>query len=137
LSIKHVVHLPKTALQSGGFRSERSFSSVLVVREGKIAKDNAQTPAILFHQFVDENGDIAAGRALEIAKLFKRNRRLRVAANVHRIREDLTDQALIPGKGQKLRPLCPTEQRSAPECSPHNPTSRNKMQVGSDNPTRA
>src|SRR5438876_2952140 len=40
LSIKQIVHFPKTALQTGGFRNQRGFPRVLMVWEREIAKDN-------------------------------------------------------------------------------------------------
>src|SRR5438046_1464282 len=97
LAIKHVVHLPKAALQTGGFRSQRGFARVVVIRERKVAKDNAQTRVTLFHELVNETSDIATGRALEIAELFQGNRRLRVATNVHRLRAAFSGQDFILG----------------------------------------
>ena len=81
--IQHVVHLPETALQPRGFCSQRGFASVLMSRERKIPKNNAQSRIVLFHELICETGEAAAGRALKIAKFFQRYRSVRVAANVH------------------------------------------------------
>src|SRR5947207_14370945 len=70
LPIQHVVHLPKTSLQSGGLGSQRGLASVLVALQRKIPKHNTQTRVILFHQPVDKTGETAAGSTLKIAEFF-------------------------------------------------------------------
>src|SRR2546427_4797825 len=84
---------------------------------------------IIFHELVNETGDIAAGRALEIAKLLQSNRRVRVAANVRRIGRAFSGQRLTPGNSEKLGPLGPIEHGSAPECGQCDRNNNDKRQI--------
>jgi hypothetical protein len=64
------VHLPKFSLETGSFRGEGGFASVLVRGEGKISKNDAQARIVFSQQFLSERGELAARRTLEIGELF-------------------------------------------------------------------
>ncbi len=82
-----------------------------------------------FRQLVNEDGDIATGRALEIAEFFRRNRRVRVAANVHRFGIAFSRDALVFGDSERMRPLCPVEDRAAPQSGDRDHSNNNKRQI--------
>src|SRR5215475_14495880 len=82
--IQRVVHLPELALKTGGFGRKRRFASVLMPRERKISKNDAQPRIVLLQQFLSERGELAARRTLEIGELFQRNRGIGVTADMRR-----------------------------------------------------
>jgi hypothetical protein len=96
-SIEHVVHFPKTALQSGSFSSQRRLPSMLVHLERKIPKDHAQMRIVLFLELAKKYSEHAAGRALKIAVLFQRHRCVRVTTNVRRFRTAFCGECLVLG----------------------------------------
>src|SRR5205807_45662 len=84
-----VVHGPELllALQPGGFRGLRRYQSELVRRHERIlAKDYPQLIAEFAFHFFQLWIVVATGGTLKIGKLFDRDRRVRVAANVWRLR---------------------------------------------------
>src|SRR5262249_11933860 len=108
---QRVVHLPKFSLETGGFRSERRFTSVFVGWERKISKNNAQPRIIFLQQFLSEPSELSARRALEIAELLQGDRSLRIAANMRRSSASLRDTLTI-GNILNLRTLCAIKHRA-------------------------
>src|SRR5258705_4640988 len=76
--INHVVHFPKLTLQSGSLRSTRGSKRVhMSGHERKLTKDYSQLRrAKLSFEILQDGVKHATGWTFEIAKLFKRDRRL-------------------------------------------------------------
>jgi hypothetical protein len=83
---------------------------------------------ILFNHLIEKRGEFGAGRALEITEFFQRNRRLRVAANVHRFGIAFSGDAIF-GDGEEMRQLCAIEGRSAPQCGDGDDRNNNERQI--------
>jgi hypothetical protein len=84
---------------------------------------------IFFHQFIKETGDAATGRALKVAEFFQRDRRLWVAANVHRFGITFSGDALVFGHSETMRQPCAIEHRSAPQRRDRDHGNNNKRQI--------
>jgi hypothetical protein len=108
------VHLPKFSLETGGFRGERGFASVLVGGEAKISKDDAQPRVVFPQQSLSKWGELTARRTLEIGELFQRNRGLGVTADMRRGIASCED-TLARGNVLNLWTLCAIEHRAAPK----------------------
>src|SRR6185503_352960 len=107
LAIKQVVHLPKMSLQSGGLSRLSRFLRVFVLPERKVAKNDPQIGMILKGNLIQKCRDTLTRRTFEIAKLFERNRRIGVTANVHFRSVALSGHGFVMRNGQKMWPLCP------------------------------
>src|ERR1044072_7324912 len=96
--VDQIVHLPKLALQSGGFSGCRGGQRVLVRRhERKLAKSDLQLIAKLRFHLFEYRVRNPARRTLEITKLLDLDRRIRWPKYVRRIcsRNALNDRRFL------------------------------------------
>lgn len=82
--IDQVMHFPELPLLPGCFCRDGGETGVLMAVEGEVAEDDAEAAAIFFFQLMKHTGQQAAGRTLEISKLFNGDGRPAVAAKVRR-----------------------------------------------------
>src|SRR6266480_3338649 len=88
---------------------------MLVLLERKIAKHDPQMRMMLFQKIIEETGDVAAGRTLEVTKLFQRNWRVRLAPNVHRSGIAFSGNNFVLRNGEKNGSLRAIKNRAAPK----------------------
>src|SRR5438477_8931626 len=81
-SIKQVVHLPKTALQTRSLGCQCCFARVLMIREREVPENNTQTRTIIPLELVDWVREISARRTLKVSEFHECHRRVGASAGV-------------------------------------------------------
>src|SRR5437870_2327109 len=81
-SIKQVVHLPKTALQTRSLGCQCCFARVLMIREREVPEDNTQTRTIIPLELVDWVREISARRTLKVSEFHECHQRVGASTNV-------------------------------------------------------